>query len=91
MLYPIFCTISNIFLFLTFTVYLLLPDLHGPLFGKVVLAFIVALFMAYLTMSINAFKGLAFIFSGEVGKINPACQFLGFLIQVGKALDWHHR
>jgi hypothetical protein len=98
-LYPICTTISNIFLVLTLTAYILLPSLHGPLFGKVVMAFVVALFAAYLTMTINAFGGPSFTaydpievseddISGnetEVSPhdgINPACKFLGFLIQV---------
>jgi hypothetical protein len=80
-LYPICCTISNVFLVLTFVVYLILPDLHGPLFGKVVLAFIVALFAAYLTMTINAFGGIDLLIS-ESDNVNEGCRFLGFLIQV---------
>jgi hypothetical protein len=60
-IYPICCTISNFFLVLTFVVYILLPDLHGPLFGKVVLAFIVSLFAAYFTISITTFIGLRLV------------------------------
>ena len=72
--------------------YILLPSLHGPLFGKVVMAFVVALFAAYLTMTINAFGGQSFIaFDANATSgnetddnpgVNPGCRFLGFLIQV---------
>ncbi len=72
--------------------YILLPSLHGPLFGKVVMAFIVALFAAYLTMTINAFGGPSLIAvdpvedneteANDTNVTNPGCKFLGFLIQV---------
>ena len=75
--YPVCCTISNVFLILTFAVYLILPELYSPLFGKVVLAFIVSLFAAYLTLTIAYFGGIKLIRGNETG-----CKFLGFLIQV---------
>ena len=38
--YPICCTISNFFLLLTFLCYVFMPDLRGPLFGKIIMIFI---------------------------------------------------
>eukprot|EP00093_Oithona_nana_P003234 03234.XXX_22532_21234_1 [CDS] Oithona nana genome sequencing. len=37
--YPICCTISNFFLLLTFLCYVFMPDLRGPLFGKIIMIF----------------------------------------------------
>jgi hypothetical protein len=47
MAYPICCSISNVFLLLTLVVYLLLPELREPLFGKIIMAFTTSLFFAY--------------------------------------------
>jgi hypothetical protein len=48
--FPICCSISNLFLLLTFLVYALLPELRRPTFGKITMIFIVALFLAYLVI-----------------------------------------
>lgn len=59
--YPICCMISNFFLLLTFVVYLLLPDLRAPLFGKIIMAFICSLFFSYLFISMIAFGHLTLV------------------------------
>ncbi len=79
--YPICCTVSNVFLFLTFCVYLLLPELHRPLFGKVLMAFILTLFFAYLFVSAIAFGHLQLIINKDRGQeFSPTCRVLGFLV-----------
>ena len=40
MAYLICSNISNVFLFLTFGVYVILPELRRPLFGKIIMTFI---------------------------------------------------
>ena len=74
--YPICCTISNIFLVLTFIAYLMLPELHQSLFGRITMIFIVSLFLAYLTMSIRSFGGF------ELTIRKTECMVISFLIQV---------
>ena len=46
--FPICCSVSNLFLVLTFVTYCLIPDLRKPTFGKITMIFVVALFSAYL-------------------------------------------
>lgn len=80
--YPICCTISNFFLFLTFCVYLLLPELRRPLFGKIIMAFIFSLFLAYLALSVISLGDLALIKPGNEDNgrdYNAICKILGFI------------
>ena len=51
--YPAAFLISSIFLFLTLVSYYLDPDLHGPLFGKITLGFVVNNFIAYICLAFS--------------------------------------
>jgi hypothetical protein len=53
-----------------------LPDLHQSLFGRIMMIFIVTLFAAYLSMSINAFGGQ------RLTELKASCQAIAFVIQV---------
>ena len=61
MAYPICCGISNVFLLLTLTVYVALPGLREPLFGKIIMAFVTALFFAYTWTIITALSHLSLV------------------------------
>lgn len=71
--------ISATFLVVTFIVYLILPDLKRPFFGKIMMAFILALLMAYVCLAVAALGGKKFL---DGFKLNPGCQYLGFMVQV---------
>ncbi|XP_059095848.1 G-protein coupled receptor Mth2-like [Tigriopus californicus] len=79
--YPICCSVSNLFLLLTFIIYCILPDLRKPLFGKIIMAFILSLFFAYLCISAIAFGHLQFVINPDYNKdYNLACKVMGFLV-----------
>ena len=62
--FPICCSVSNFFLLLTFVTYCALPELRRPVFGKITLVFIVALFSAYLVSTVgNLAPKIKMIFS----------------------------
>ena len=48
--YPIALTISSIFLLATILVYIIDPDLHKPLFGKITLSFVINNLIAYICL-----------------------------------------
>ena len=48
--YPIALTISSIFLLATIFVYIIDPDLHKPLFGKITLSFVINNLIAYICL-----------------------------------------
>ena len=66
--YPICCTVSNVFLVMTFMVYALLPDLRAPLFGKITMIFVFCLFMAYFSISIVSFGHWKLVNDRPIGK-----------------------
>ena len=79
--YPMCCLISNFFLLLTLLVYVLLPELRAPLFGKITMAFITALFFAYLFISTISLGHLSLINNRAPGKkYSMTCKVLGFLV-----------
>jgi hypothetical protein len=49
--------VSNLFLLLTFLVFLAFPELRSTLPGKLEMAFVASLFMAYLLLAISNFAG----------------------------------
>ena len=49
--YPAALLVSSLFLFLTLIAYLVDPDLHKPLFGKITLGFVCNNLVAYLCLS----------------------------------------
>lgn len=80
--YPICCTASNVFLILTFVVYMLLPELRAPLFGKITMIFVFCLFLAYFSISIVSFGHWKFVNDRPVGMdYSPICRILGFMVQ----------
>ena len=52
-LYPTGMIISSCFLFLTLFVYLVDPDLHKPLFGKITTGFVLNNLVAYICLATN--------------------------------------
>ena len=48
--YPVALTISSIFLLATIFVYIIDPDLHKPLFGKITLSFVINNLIAYICL-----------------------------------------
>ena len=49
--YPAALLVSSLFLLLTLIAYILDPELHRPLFGKITLAFVCNNLVAYLCLS----------------------------------------
>ena len=49
--YPAALLVSSLFLFLTLIAYLMDPELHRPLFGKITLGFVCNNLVAYLCLS----------------------------------------
>ena len=80
--YPICCTISNFFLLLTFLCYVFMPDLRGPLFGKIIMIFIFCLFLAYASISVVSF-GHSRLVNDRPSELDysPICRILGFVVQ----------
>ena len=80
--YPICCTISNFFLLLTFLCYVFMPDLRGPLFGKIIMIFIFCLFLAYASISVVSF-GHSQLVNDRPPELDysPICRILGFVVQ----------
>jgi hypothetical protein len=77
--YPICCNVSNLFLLLTFLTYALLPELRRPLFGRLLMAFVAALFFAYLFISLIAIGHLRLIVAkDEDEEYSVICRVLGF-------------
>ena len=66
--YPICCTVSNVFLVLTFMVYILLPELRAPLFGKITMIFVFCLFLAYFSISVVSFGHWNLVNEKPIGK-----------------------
>ena len=56
MFYPTAMLVSSVFLLLTLVVYLLDPDLHRPLFGKITIGFVFNNLIAYLCLFGNYFN-----------------------------------
>ena len=73
--YPVCCSVSNLFLLATIAVYLYLPELRSPAFGKIILAFLTALTGAYLSISVMSAVSVRHMM-GRGG-----CQALGFAVQ----------
>ena len=49
--YPAALLVSSLFLFLTLIAYIVDPDLHRPLFGKITLSFVCNNLIAYLCLA----------------------------------------
>ncbi len=79
--YPICCLVSNVFLLLTFLVYMILPELRRPLFGRLIVAFVVSLFVAYLFISMIALGHQELMMAKGAGdEYSAACRALSFLV-----------
>ena len=73
---------SLFFPVLTFVVYMLLPELRAPLFGKITMIFVFCLFLAYFSISIVSFGHWKFVNDRPVGMdYSPICRILGFMVQ----------
>ena len=81
--YAVCSIISAVLLVLTFILYIILPDLNKPFFGKLMMAFILALLVAYVSFAVAALGGTDFL------DIKPGCIFLGFWVQVGTKICVH--
>ena len=67
---------------LTFVVYMLLPELRAPLFGKITMIFVFCLFLAYFSISIVSFGHWKLVNERPVGMdYSPVCRILGFMVQ----------
>ncbi len=84
MAYPMCCGVSNVFLLLTLAAYASLPSLREPLFGKIIMAFVTALFFAYTWTIVTALSHLRLVSNrDEAGEeaMEGVCKALGFLVQ----------
>jgi hypothetical protein len=80
--YPVCCTVSNVFLLMTFLAYVISPDLRAPLFGKITMIFTFCLFLAYLSISVVSF-GHSHLVNQRPENLDysPVCRVLGFVVQ----------
>ena len=76
-LYPTGMLISGIFLLLTLFVYIVDPDLHRPLFGKITIGFVLNNLLAYLCLAIVYIGNKADMERMRVGTMG--CVVMGYL------------
>jgi len=75
--YPTALLISSVFLMLTFITYILDPDLHKPLFGKITIGFVTNLLVAFLSMS---YMYISKHFSHSLVPQSGPCITVGYII-----------
>ena len=74
--YPVALTISSLFLLATIAVYIIDPDLHRPLFGKITLSFVINNLIAYICL-IGQYLGEYF---ESLATNSLPCIFTGYMI-----------
>ena len=77
MFYPTALLISSVFLLLTLIVYLLDPDLHRPLFGKITIGFVFNNLIAYLCLSVNYLNMFVKVKLFPIGSFG--CDIIGYI------------